>query len=148
MMSCYRNNNVSCNKNQLKSKKKHQSNLIIMIDSSKINKKRKRYLSLIIHLTRTEKWIGWNCGNNIKNWKKCFNCSNKFWYVNYSSRWHHHHHHHHVMPHGYPWPSLATSPHRSLPLAGLQGYIPYPHRAAVCMFELVILLLLGHMWGP
>ena len=32
-------------------------------------------------------------------------------------------------------------------LAGLQGYIPYPHRAAVCMFELDVLLLLGHMWG-
>ena len=41
---------------------------------------------------------------------------------------------------GYPWPSLATSP-------CLQGYIPYPHRAAVCMFELVVLLLLGNMWG-
>ena len=26
---------------------------------------------------------------------------------------------------GYPWPSHATS--RSTPLAGLQGYIPYPH---------------------
>ena len=39
--------------------------------------------------------------------------------------------------HGYPWPSLA----------GLQGYIPYPHIDAVCMFELVVLLLLGHMWG-
>ena len=48
---------------------------------------------------------------------------------------------------GYPWPSLATSPYRSSPLAGLQGYIPYPHIAAVCMFELVELLLLGHMWG-
>ena len=47
----------------------------------------------------------------------------------------------------YPGPSLATSPYRSSPLAGLQGYIPYPHRAAVCMFEQVILLLLGHMWG-
>ena len=33
------------------------------------------------------------------------------------------------------------------PPAGLQGYIPYPHRAAVYMFELVVLLLLGHMWG-
>ena len=32
-------------------------------------------------------------------------------------------------------------------LAGLQGYIPYPHIAAECMFELVILLLPGHMWG-
>ena len=32
--------------------------------------------------------------------------------------------------HGYPWPSLATSPYRSSSLAGLQGYIPYPHIAA------------------
>ena len=48
--------------------------------------------------------------------------------------------------HGYPWPSLATSYHSS-PLAGLLGYIPYPHTAAVCMFELVVLLLLGHMRG-
>ena len=45
------------------------------------------------------------------------------------------------------WPSLATSPYRSSHLAGLQGYIPYPHIAAACMFELVVLLLLGHMWG-
>ena len=49
--------------------------------------------------------------------------------------------------HRYPWPSLATSPYGSSPLAGFQGYIPYPHIAAVCMFELVVLLLLGHMWG-
>ena len=49
---------------------------------------------------------------------------------------------------GYPWPSLATSPYRSSPPAGLQGYIPYPHIATVCMFELVVLLLLGYMWGP
>ena len=49
--------------------------------------------------------------------------------------------------HGYPWSSLATSPYHSSPLAGLQVYIPYPHIAAVCMFELVILLLPGHMWG-
>ena len=47
----------------------------------------------------------------------------------------------------YPWPSLATSPYRSSPLAGLQGYISYPHIAAVCMFEQVVLLLPGHMWG-
>ena len=47
--------------------------------------------------------------------------------------------------HGYPWPSLATSSNRSSPLAGLQGYIPYPHIAAVCIFKLVVLLLLGHM---
>ena len=31
------------------------------------------------------------------------------------------------------------------PPANLQGYIPYPHIAAVCMFELVVLLLPGHM---
>ena len=45
--------------------------------------------------------------------------------------------------HGYPWPSLATSPYHSSPLAGLQGYIPYPQIAAVCIFE----LLISHMWG-
>ena len=49
--------------------------------------------------------------------------------------------------HGYPWPSLATPPYRSSLLAGLQGYIPYPHRAAVCMFKLVVLLLFGHVRG-
>ena len=49
--------------------------------------------------------------------------------------------------HGYPIPSLATSPYYSSPLAGLQGYILCPHIAAVCKFELVVPLLLGHMWG-
>ena len=49
--------------------------------------------------------------------------------------------------HGYPWPSLTTSPFRSSPLVGLQGHIPYPHRAAECMFDLVIQLFPGHMWG-
>ena len=48
---------------------------------------------------------------------------------------------------GYPWPSLATSPYRSSHLAGLHGCTPYPHRAAVCRFELVTLLLLGHVKG-
>ena len=49
--------------------------------------------------------------------------------------------------HGYPWPSLATSPsHSSLP-AGLQGYILCPHIVAVCKFVLVVLLLHIHMWG-
>ena len=38
--------------------------------------------------------------------------------------------------HGYPWPSLATPPYHPSLLAALQGYIPYPHIAAVCMFEL------------
>ena len=50
--------------------------------------------------------------------------------------------------HGYPRPSLATSPYHPSLLAGLQGYIPYPHVAALCMFELVVLLLLGHVRGP
>ena len=49
--------------------------------------------------------------------------------------------------HGYPSPSLVTSPYRLSPLAGLQGYIPYPHIAAECMFVLVVLLLPGYMWG-
>ena len=35
--------------------------------------------------------------------------------------------------HGYPWPSLFTSPYHSLPPAGLQGHIPYHHTAAVWM---------------
>ena len=49
--------------------------------------------------------------------------------------------------HGYPWPSLATPPyHRSLPV-GLQGYIPYLQRAAVCRFKLVTLPLLSHVKG-
>ena len=58
------------------------------------------------------------------------------------------HFHHHVVP--LAWISLtlslATFPYRSSPLAGLQGYIPYPHIAAECMSVLVVLLLLGHMW--
>ena len=49
--------------------------------------------------------------------------------------------------HGYPWPSLATSPNHSSPPAGLLSYILCPHIAAVCTFGLVVLLLLGHMWG-
>ena len=49
--------------------------------------------------------------------------------------------------HGYPWPSLATSPYHSSTPAGLLGYILCPHIAAVCKFGLVDLLLLGHMWG-
>ena len=57
------------------------------------------------------------------------------------------HHHHHVVPLAWISLTLATSPYHSSLLAGLQGYIPYPHIAAVCMFELVVLLLLGHMQG-
>ena len=52
------------------------------------------------------------------------------------------------LQHGYPWPSLATPPSRSSLLADPQGYIPYPHRPAVCRFMLVALLLLGHVGGP
>ena len=49
--------------------------------------------------------------------------------------------------HGYPWPSLTTSPYRSSHLVGFQGYITYPHIAAECIFELIVLLLPGHIWG-
>ena len=49
--------------------------------------------------------------------------------------------------HGYPWPSLATSPYHSSPPAGLQSYILCPHIVAVCKFVLVVLLLHIHMWG-
>ena len=47
--------------------------------------------------------------------------------------------------HGYPRPSLATSPYRPSPPAGLQGHTLYPHIAAGCMFVLVVLLLPGHV---
>ena len=49
--------------------------------------------------------------------------------------------------HGYPWPS---SRHFSLSLIASgrsSGPHPYPHTAAECMFESVVLLLPGHMWG-
>ena len=59
-----------------------------------------------------------------------------------------HHHHNQVVPPARVSLTLfATSPYRSSPPPGLQGYIPYPHRAAVCMFVLVVLLSHGHMWG-
>ena len=48
---------------------------------------------------------------------------------------------------GYPWPSLAAPLYRSSLPAGPQGYIPYPHWAAVWRFVLVALLLLGHVRG-
>ena len=56
------------------------------------------------------------------------------------------HHHHLVVP--LARISLTLSRHSSLLLVGPQGYIPYHYRAAVCMFELVALLLLGHVRGP
>ena len=49
--------------------------------------------------------------------------------------------------HRYPWPFLATPPYHPLLPAGLQDYIPYRHRVAVCRFELVVLPLLGHVKG-
>ena len=49
--------------------------------------------------------------------------------------------------HRYPWPFHATSPYHSSPPAGLPGYILCPPIVAVCKFELVVLLLHGHMWG-
>ena len=49
--------------------------------------------------------------------------------------------------HGYPWPSFATHPYCSSLLVGPQGYIQYPHRAAVCRFEPVSLPLLDHVRG-
>ena len=47
----------------------------------------------------------------------------------------------------YPWPYLAITPYRSSLLAGPQGYTLYPHRAVVCRFKLVTLLLLSHVKG-
>ena len=46
-----------------------------------------------------------------------------------------------------PDPLSPRIPIISSPLAGLQGYITYHHIAAVCMFELAVLLLIGHMRG-
>ena len=56
----------------------------------------------------------------------------------------HHHHHHHVVPPAQI--SLTFSRHSSVSFIA-SGYIPYPHRAAICRFELVVLLLFGHMTG-
>ena len=42
--------------------------------------------------------------------------------------------------HGYPWLLLDNPPYRSSFPVGPQGYTPYPHRAAVCRFELAALL--------
>ena len=50
----------------------------------------------------------------------------------------HHHHHHLVVPSARI--SLTLSRHLSLSFIAF-GYTPYPHRAAVCRFELVVPLL-------
>ena len=47
--------------------------------------------------------------------------------------------------HVYPWLSLAIPPYRTLLPVGLQGYIPYQHRATVCRSKLVVLPLLVHV---
>ena len=49
--------------------------------------------------------------------------------------------------HGHPWPSLAAPPYRPLLPAGLQCYILYWHRPAVCRFELVVLPFFVHVKG-
>ena len=56
----------------------------------------------------------------------------------YCSIYHHHHHHHHVvlLARISLTLSLATFPDRSSPLAGLLGYIPYPHSR--CMYVLAV----------
>ena len=48
---------------------------------------------------------------------------------------------------GYHWPYLAAPPYRSLLPVSPQAYTPYPHKAAVCRFELVARLLLVHTKG-
>ena len=58
------------------------------------------------------------------------------------------HHHHHVVL--VARISLTLSRHFSLSFiaqAGLLDNIPYPNIVAECMFVLVVLLLLGHVWG-
>ena len=61
----------------------------------------------------------------------------------------HHHHHHHVVP--LARISLTLSHHFSLSFIASgrsSGLHPYPHIAAICMFELVVLLLLAICGGP
>ena len=54
-------------------------------------------------------------------------------------------HDHHV--HNFSTDITQHPSYRLLLLAGLQDYTPYPHRAAVCRFELVVLPLLVHVKG-
>ena len=58
----------------------------------------------------------------------------------------HYNYYHHVVPPAGISLTLSRHIHSSL-LVGPEGYIPYPHRPAVCRFELVVLLLLGHVKG-
>ena len=46
------------------------------------------------------------------------------------------------------WISLTFSRHFSLSFNASGRSLGLHPVAAVCMFELVVLLLLGHMWGP
>ena len=45
--------------------------------------------------------------------------------------------------HRYSWPSLTTPPYRPLHSTDPQGYIQYQHRAAICRFEMDVLLCLS-----
>ena len=78
---------------------------------------------------------------------KIFFCSFYISCVN-CNKLYNHHHHHHVMPPARI--SLTLSRHSSLSFitsGRSSGLHPYSHRAAVCMFELAVLLLFGHMRG-
>ena len=56
------------------------------------------------------------------------------------------HHQHDIAPSARISLTLSRHlPYRPLLPAGLQSYIPYRHRAAVCRFELVVLPLLVHV---
>ena len=99
--------------------------------------------------TRTPEWnIQWNCDFVVSKFELqsryyvSFKTKESFWLnsttsSSSSSSWY------------------ATSTDIPDPLSPLlpivhrfwQGYIPYPHRAALCRFELVVLLLLGHFMG-
>ena len=111
-------------------------NLYLIMLSVKLRGIKNHFLSLWYDWTWDWTLVSWTIGE--------YSTQN----VTLSNQWLCCHHHHDVVPlHGYPWSSLATLPYHSSPLVCLQGYIPYPHIVAVCMFELVILLLLSHMRG-
>ena len=94
-----------------------------------------QFVSWVAKVLTLMKWECLSVLNHLLKRKRNFNVTSR-------------HHHHHVEPLARISLTLSRhSPYRSSPLAGLQGYIPYPHRDAVFMFELVVLLLLGHMCG-
>ena len=89
----------------------------------------------LVGTSKKVKWINKSIKINLKKYWKLLHTSN--------------HHQQHVvrLARISLTLSLSTSPYHSSPLAGLQSYIPYHHIATVCMFELVVLLLIGHMRG-